>query len=318
LASNPEEITYEAWIEAVHPENAIQKSIDSRMYLDASFHRQLWNRLAANMSGIEAEERRRRFVPPSDRKNSENNAVDDAGACADQGAFVDAEVNHSGSACDATAVPATRGRTGRVLLYLRSFMGGSSPVEKHVLGQDSAPQFVKQTEPQIGCQHQPVAWKDAAENWLAARLPIAYPTLHARMMLAPDLSGDVQLKLRLLSEALRESGARYEALADAALSLTVDRGMTEEAVAKLAALAGSQPWEGRLLYARTLIACCPELLVPVVPADLRNDVGPEAAAAARNAARDVWKQELKRQTGEKAEHDRNVVSQSAAQIWATL
>ena len=37
------ELTYEAWIKALHPENAIGGSIDHRFYVEESEHRQIWN-----------------------------------------------------------------------------------------------------------------------------------------------------------------------------------------------------------------------------------------------------------------------------------
>lgn len=69
LAEDHEEVTFEAWIAAVHPENVAcfdSRVVDPRMYLEASVHRRLWNELAAGAPDLSDEERQRRFVHSSE------------------------------------------------------------------------------------------------------------------------------------------------------------------------------------------------------------------------------------------------------------
>lgn len=67
LAASPSEVSFEAWIAAVHPENAANHGeVDVRMYLEASTHRQIWNQKVC--SGIDDAERVRRFVPSMEDK----------------------------------------------------------------------------------------------------------------------------------------------------------------------------------------------------------------------------------------------------------
>jgi len=131
-----------------------------------------------------------------------------------------------------------------------------------------------------------VAWKEEAVDWLAVRLPIGCAKLHAWMM--PDLGLPQELRpgMLLFVDALREAGTKYEKVADAAAGLTdPDPRVHRGAVAKLVAQAAALPREGRLLYSRALIACCPQVLIPVLPAYLRTDADHEEAEAARIAAR---------------------------------
>jgi len=69
LLSNQGALAYEDWIAAVHPENvkgssSIGPIIDSRMYLERSFHRKLWNTRTAELSCLSAAEKQRCQTPP--------------------------------------------------------------------------------------------------------------------------------------------------------------------------------------------------------------------------------------------------------------
>eukprot|EP00928_Gymnodinium_smaydae_P046088 TRINITY_DN30680_c0_g1_i1.p1 TRINITY_DN30680_c0_g1~~TRINITY_DN30680_c0_g1_i1.p1 ORF type:complete len:425 (-),score=105.44 TRINITY_DN30680_c0_g1_i1:152-1426(-) len=65
-------VTYEGWIAAVHPENVSSDEaggggpvVDARLYLEDSFHRRLWNDVAAaGAAGLDDAERQRRHVAP--------------------------------------------------------------------------------------------------------------------------------------------------------------------------------------------------------------------------------------------------------------
>lgn len=70
--------TYEDWIAAVHPENVKERLpsgpvIDPRMYLEGSFHRQLWNARIAEMTELDEFTKQQCYVSPSDSSNA--NAV---------------------------------------------------------------------------------------------------------------------------------------------------------------------------------------------------------------------------------------------------
>jgi len=298
LAAKPQELSYAAWIQAVHPENA-KDCIDSRMYLEASFHRQLWNSLAAGADGLSPEERERRHVPASDV------AGELAGEKADA----------SGSS-QMFPLPSLEENTGRIALFLRGWMGAPKLAQE----EQEHPQEVAETstlaEPESELQVQdeqqpemqtwkgssevpetflslsePVVWKEEAADWLAARLPIACAKLHARMMPYSGLPEDLRPGLCLLADTLREAGPKYQTLAEAAACLTVpEPRLHRGAIEKLVASASSLSRDGRLFYARALLACCPKSLVPVLPAQLR-DADPGEAQAARMAARLDWKQQ---------------------------
>jgi len=65
---------YEDWIAAVHPENVKEKLIsghviDARMYLEGSFHRQLWNLRVAGLACLDEAGRQRCHVPPRDPRS---------------------------------------------------------------------------------------------------------------------------------------------------------------------------------------------------------------------------------------------------------
>lgn len=69
LQTTHAQASYEDWIAAVHPENVKETLpsgyiIDQRMYLDGSFHRQLWNQRIEGLAGLtEAEKQRSRVFP---------------------------------------------------------------------------------------------------------------------------------------------------------------------------------------------------------------------------------------------------------------
>ncbi|CAE8609619.1 unnamed protein product [Polarella glacialis] len=89
------------------------------------------------------------------------------------------------------------------------------------------------------------------------------------------------------SQVLRESGSLYEAVASAASALASGCTLRGEGVAELVTRAALLPWEGRLVYARAIMAYCPEALLPVLPADFRSDSAPPAPALwSWNQARD--------------------------------
>lgn len=80
LESDPPLIRYEAWIAAVHPDNAKGGVIDSRMYLPKSYHRNTWNKNVAGVDGLTDEEREKRFVPPNCEETEEEENSDIIGS----------------------------------------------------------------------------------------------------------------------------------------------------------------------------------------------------------------------------------------------
>lgn len=66
LETSPQRVRFEEWLEAVHPENCKEGVVDSRMYLEVSYHRQLWNDVAACASNVTPYECDCRHVPSSD------------------------------------------------------------------------------------------------------------------------------------------------------------------------------------------------------------------------------------------------------------
>jgi len=213
-------------------------------------------------------------------------------------------------------LPSLHESTGRIALFLRGWMGTPKPAqeEQERLQEVAEPPTLAEPESELQAQDEqqpgmqagmgssevpeaslslsePVIWKEEAADWLAARLPIACAKLHARMMPFSALPEDLRPGLCLLADTLREAGPKYQTLAEAAACLTIpEPRLHRGAIAKLVASAGSLSWEGRLFYARALLACCPKSLVPVLPAQLR-DADPGEAQAARTAARLDWKQQ---------------------------
>jgi hypothetical protein len=69
LSTSSERLNYENWIAAVHPENTKEnrsgsRVVDSRMYLEGSFHRQLWNSRIADLKCWSEAEKQRSHVAP--------------------------------------------------------------------------------------------------------------------------------------------------------------------------------------------------------------------------------------------------------------
>jgi len=69
LQTTHAQASYEDWIAAVHPENVKETLpsgyiIDQRMYLDGSFHRQLWNQRIEGLAGLTEAEKQRSHVFP--------------------------------------------------------------------------------------------------------------------------------------------------------------------------------------------------------------------------------------------------------------
>jgi len=168
-------------------------------------------------------------------------------------------------------------------LFLRGSIGGPEPTQEAETHAGEQSLEVREASYSLS---ESVAWKEEAVDWLAVRLPIGCAKLHAWMM--PDLGLPQELRpgMLLFVDALREAGTKYEKVADAAAGLTdPDPRVHRGAVAKLVAQAAALPREGRLLYSRALIACCPQVLIPVFPAHLRADADHKEAEAVRVAAR---------------------------------
>eukprot|EP00931_Biecheleriopsis_adriatica_P116790 TRINITY_DN92385_c0_g1_i1.p1 TRINITY_DN92385_c0_g1~~TRINITY_DN92385_c0_g1_i1.p1 ORF type:complete len:584 (-),score=139.06 TRINITY_DN92385_c0_g1_i1:82-1638(-) len=278
LDSKPSQIRYEAWIDAVHPENASKSStrtVDSRMYLEASFHRRLWNDLACH--GLEPEEREQRYVPSTED-------LQRAAAEAPTGPAKSAEGGQDEST-RSSASPS--GPVGRAVLYLSGLLERQSvssskdaeqPVEaKQVQLEEQG--ALEALDDEDGRQVEaaddalePILWKPEAATWLAAHLQEAQEMLRAHRASLPlglGLPENLRPGLRLLGEVLRESGPEYETLASAALALASGSTLNGDGVAELLARAASHPEEGRLLCARAVMACCPQVLVPALPASMR-------------------------------------------------
>jgi len=304
LASSPADIRYEAWIDAVHPENASQsgsKTVDSRMYLEASLHRQLWNETAVASADLDPQEREHRFVTSTESLQAAQNAVSDdqpeqpwdttavlnpsAPASLLQQAASEISTAPSQEAEEATG-PSQREASPsapslqEAVLYLTSFL------DRRRLGAEQCAEQPEAKATSTGQAGPAVVWKEEAVHFLAASFCGAARQLkrHAPRTLGLGLPEDYRPGLRLLAEVLRESGPEYETLASAAMALASGSTLNGDGVAELLGRASCQKWEVRLVYARALLACCPEVLVPVLPAHLR-EMEPRAAEEARRAAR---------------------------------
>jgi len=304
LASSPADIRYEAWIDAVHPENASQsgsKTVDSRMYLEASLHRQLWNEMAVASADLDPQEWGHRFVTSTESLQAAQKAVSDdqpeqpwdttavlnpsAPASSLQQPASDISTAPSQEAEEATgpiqqeASPSAPSLQEAVL-YLTSFL------DRRRLGAEQRAEQPEAKATSTGQAGPAVVWKEEAVHFLAASFCGAARQLkrHAPRTLGLGLPEDYRPGLRLLAEVLRESGPEYETLASAAMALASGSTLNGDGVAELLGRASCQKWEVRLVYARALLACCPEVLVPVLPAHLR-EMEPRAAEEARRSAR---------------------------------
>lgn len=75
LETTNAQASYEDWIAAVHPENVKETLlsgyiIDQRMYLDGSFHRQLWNQRIEGLPGLSEAEKQRCHVFPREPRST--------------------------------------------------------------------------------------------------------------------------------------------------------------------------------------------------------------------------------------------------------
>lgn len=327
LASNPDKAPrYEAWINDVHPENASKSgsnTVDSRMYLEASFHRLLWNEMAVTSAELEPEERARRFVPSTEDLQAMQRVCRDDQA--EQPWDTSAVLNPSApapsfqppafgtltatcqEAADAGpsqlepfAPPYVAPPFQEAVLYLTGFLERRSS-EAVPQAEQPTEQMVAETV-QISAtadQHTsgPVVWKEEAVNFLATSFRGAARQLQRRTPRTPlglGLPEDCRPGLSLLAEVLRESGPEYETLASAAIALASGSTLNGDGVAELLGRAATQNWEVRVVYARALLACCPEVLVPVLPAHLR-EIERRAATEARNVARGAFRQSAREQ-----------------------
>jgi len=66
LASDPDPLSFEAWLCALHPDSCSPERLDPRMFLENSQHRLLWNRALASLSGLTQVDRDAMYVHPMD------------------------------------------------------------------------------------------------------------------------------------------------------------------------------------------------------------------------------------------------------------
>jgi len=188
---NQKEVLFESWIKEVHPENAAQNgNVDGRLYLEASTHRQIWNKIAADQEGLEETERARRFVPAS----------------------------------DTAEVPSAIGDV--------RWMEAAVPVVAHSL------------------------------TCTALSLMAQRPLINT---MAANPSEETKEGFRLLADVLRESGTEYEAIAAIAEGMGAGRIRQGDGLADMTSAAARLPAAGRTIYARAICACCPKVLLHVLP-----------------------------------------------------
>eukprot|EP00933_Yihiella_yeosuensis_P023897 TRINITY_DN18559_c0_g1_i1.p1 TRINITY_DN18559_c0_g1~~TRINITY_DN18559_c0_g1_i1.p1 ORF type:complete len:266 (+),score=63.04 TRINITY_DN18559_c0_g1_i1:274-1071(+) len=131
-----------------------------------------------------------------------------------------------------------------------------------------------------------LAWSEAAAPWLAEHLPNAASKMQSRFQAQSSLGLGLPEKqrpgFRLLAKVLRESGSDYDDVANAALALASGCSF-QSGAAELIYRTGPLSAERRLVFARALCTCCPEILLPVLPPSFMVSNAGSVIQAAREA-----------------------------------
>uniref|UniRef100_A0A7S4S8U7 Uncharacterized protein n=1 Tax=Alexandrium monilatum TaxID=311494 RepID=A0A7S4S8U7_9DINO len=300
LASGPSPATFEAWLREVHPENVRLDKVDRRMYLEESFHRQLWNEIAVGAPDLTSEERECRFVPALADAAPLPDLSPSAPLLSELVPFPPLDGEAAGHDLAPSAPPLPELERGAGDPQGDPASAAASP--SGPAGAASAGAAAEQD----GADQTPTGrvWKKAAVPYLAHMLPVCAMMIRASRPLVdltqPRLPQEFCEGYRRLGEVLAGLGPDFCDVAAAATELAGGDVPHGTGVATLTNRAAQLSLKNRFWYANAFCDCCPQaslscfpqFALPVEASSIWRGSGRQVKAACK-AAHDAHKRAVK-------------------------